>query len=151
MTQLPRETITLRALDIPTVVKLGVGFDTMFDELLRAAGQKATNYPPHNLIQLTEDRYIVELAVAGFSEGEIDITVENNILIVSGSKLRNEEESHIYHHRGISSRDFIRPFPLAEYVEVVNANCQNGILSITLERLIPEDKKPKRIAIKYHK
>jgi molecular chaperone IbpA len=146
------KTLTLRAIDIPSIHKFGIGFDSMLDELMRlTAGQTNTNYPPHNVIKTGEDTVTIEIAVAGFGESEIDIKLANNALIISGAKAREEMLNYEYLHRGLSSRDFTQTFPLAEHVEVIHAEVKNGILSIYLERKIPEEKKPKSIAITYTK
>lgn len=142
-------TLTLRSLDIPSIHKFGIGFDSMFDELMRINNQQnQTNYPPYNIVKLTEDNFLIEIAVAGFSEGEIDINLDNRVLTIRGTKITHANE---YLHKGISDRDFIREFTLAEYVEVANAVQKDGILTINLERIIPEEKKPKTIAITYTK
>jgi len=152
MTTQPRETLTLRALDIPNMHKFGIGFDSVFDELLRmSAQQNSANYPPHNVIKTGDESVLIQVAVAGFTEGEIDISVYDNILSIKGSKMRVEDASWEYHHRGISMRDFSREFTLADYVEVQNATVTNGILNVYLERKLPESKKPKSIAINYNK
>ena len=146
------KTLTLRAIDIPSIHKFGIGFDSMLDELMRlTAGQTNTNYPPHNVIKTGEDTVTIEIAVAGFGESEIDIKLANNALIISGAKAREEMLNYEYLHRGLSSRDFTQTFPLAEHVEVIHAEVKNGILSIYLERKIPEEKKPKSIGITYTK
>ena len=147
-------TLTLRSFDIPTITKFGIGFDRMFDELSRFNDMsQQTNYPPYNVIEVTEDKYIIELAVAGFKEGEIEITVNNRNLIIKGhiQEVTVDGEEIKYIHRGISSRAFTRSWPIAEYVEVTNATQENGVLTVTLERKIPEEKKPKTIAITYVK
>jgi molecular chaperone IbpA len=145
--------ISLRAIDIPTMHKFGIGFDNMFDELLRMTAQQTTvNYPPHNVIKIAEETILIEVAVAGFKEGDISVVVSDNVLTISGSKPSVVENANYeYYHRGISSRDFSRQFTLADYVEINEATVENGILSIILERKLPEYKKPKQIAIKYHK
>lgn len=141
--------LTLRSLDIPTLHKHAIGFDSMFDRLLNAT-TTATNYPPYNIIKLTDDKYSLELAVAGFREGEIDVTVENNTLSVTGEKILEQGAAElVYLYKGISARTFSRQFTIGDYVEVVNASIQDGILRIELERKIPEEKKPKKIAISY--
>jgi molecular chaperone IbpA len=145
------KTLTLRSLDIPQIHKYGIGFDSVIDELLRVTSHQTTNYPPHNVIKTGEDTVTIEVAVAGFNEGEINVTVDNRILTVHGSKERVENIGQEYLHRGISSRDFKQDFTLAEYVEVVGAVVKNGILVIHLERKIPEEKKPRSIAISYDK
>lgn len=147
MTQ--NKTLTLRSFDIPSIHKFGIGFDNMFDELMRVTAQQQTNYPPHNVRKIDEDHFAIDLAVAGFSEGEININLEKNVLTVKGSTARDKEGEYLVH--GISMRDFERSFTLAEYVEVTSAEMINGILSIKLERIVPEEKKPKSIAITYQK
>ena len=146
------KTLTLRAIDIPSIHKFGIGFDSMLDELMRlTAGQTNTNYPPHNVIKTGEETVTIEIAVAGFGEDELDVKLDNNALIVSGSRISEEVINYEYLHRGLSSRDFTQTFPLAEHVEVIHADVKNGILSIFLERKVPEEKKPKSIAITYTK
>lgn len=148
MTQ--NNTLTIRTLDLPQIHKFGVGFDSMLDELFRISGNtQQTNYPPHNIIRVDDDHFTIEVAVAGFREGEVEVTIEKNILTISGSKKDVAEVEYL--HRGISSRNFVRSFPLAEYVEVVGAITRDGILSIDLERKVPEKDKPKSIAISYVK
>lgn len=145
------KTLTLRALDIPSVHKFGIGFDRMFDELQRLTEQQSS-YPPYNILKISDNQFIIELAVAGFSEGEIEIEVEKNILTIKGSKIKDiDEQPKEYVVKNIANRDFDRTFTLAEYVEVVDAQVSNGILSVSLERKVPEAELPKRIAISYNK
>jgi molecular chaperone IbpA len=144
--------LTLRALDIPTIHRFGIGFDSMIDELMRMnATQTNTNYPPYNIVKESEDRFAIEVAVAGFSEGEVSIELENRVLTITGNKIHDLDNPKEYLHRGISNRNFVREFSLAEHVEVKSAINENGILSIGLERIIPEEHKPKKIAINYNK
>jgi molecular chaperone IbpA len=146
------KTLTLRTFDIPQLHKFGIGFDSMFDELMRVTSQQTnSNYPPHNVIKTGDNTLIVEVAVAGFAEGEIDIQVEKKSLTIKGEQLRNEDASWEYLHRGISSRDFTHSFTLADHVEVKGASITNGILRVFLEREVPEEAKPKSIAITYNK
>lgn len=144
-------TLTLRSFDIPSIHKFGIGFDSMIDELLRATAQQQTNYPPYNIIRNDEDHFTIEIAVAGFKQGEVDVTVEKNILTISGSQKDPIPENVEYLHRGISARDFVRNWTLAEHVEIVGAIMRDGILVLDLERKVPEDQKPKSIAITYIK
>jgi len=109
------------------------------------------NYPPYNIIKKGENFFEVQIAVAGFDEGEIDIRVQDGNLIVTGEKIPTEEPIGDYLYHGISARKFIRTFALAEYVEVIGAVSKNGILIISLEHQIPESAKPKTIAITYQK
>lgn len=146
--------LTLRSLDIPSIHKFAVGFDTIIDELQRVSNQR-DNYPPYNVVKHDDDHFTIEVAVAGFQEGDINITVEKNILTIKGEqaiKVYQEDETQPeYLHRGISSRNFVRTFPLAEHVEVIGAKAENGILMVELERQVPEEQKPKSIAITYKK
>jgi molecular chaperone IbpA len=143
--------LTLRSLDIPSIHKFAVGFDNMFDEILRInAQQGSTNYPPYNIVQVNEDEYMISLAVAGFSPDNIDITKDGNFLVVEGNPVYPAEDVN-YLHKGISARGFRREFKLADHVEIENANLELGILSIQLKRNVPEEQKPKKIAINYTK
>jgi molecular chaperone IbpA len=148
-------TLTLRSFDIPSIHKFGIGFDNIFDELMRVSNQQSTqNYPPYNVVKHSEDKFVIELAVAGFREGDIAVTVEKNVLTINGEKIESldELEKNVeYLHRGISSRSFTRTFTLADHVEVVSASSDSGILSITLERKVPEELQPKKIEIAYNK
>ena len=143
--------LTLRALDIPTIHKFGIGFDQMFDELMRATSRQSTNYPPHNVLKIDDNNFVVQLAVAGFDEGDIEVQVEGRVLSIIGSTTKDNKYGAEYLVQGISMRDFERTFTLAEHVEVKNAEITNGILSIELERIIPVEKLPKKIDIKFNK
>ena len=147
--------LTLRTLDIPSIHKFGIGFDSILDELMRVNAQQTnTNYPPYNIVKHSEDAFAIELAVAGFREGDINITLEKNVLTIKGEQtvsLDELEKEVEYVHRGISARNFDRIFTLADYVEVIGAKAENGILTIELERQVPEEQKPKKVAITYTK
>jgi molecular chaperone IbpA len=148
------KTLTLRSLDIPSIHKFGIGFDSMFDELIRIHSQQSnSNYPPYNIVQLNEDEYMISVAVAGFGLENLSITKEKNFLIIEGKEYNQESEQIVpnYLHKGISNRDFRREFKLADHVEIVNANLELGILNIHLKREVPEEQKPKTIAITYTK
>lgn len=145
-------TLTLRSLDIPSIHKFGIGFDTIFDELQRVTSlNRDNNYPPYNIVKYSEDNFTIELAVAGFREGDINIQVEKNQLSIEGEQKTDIDNPVEYLHRGISARSFVRTFTLADHVEVVGAEVANGILSVNLERKIPEEQKPKKIAVNYNK
>ena len=123
-----------------------VGFDRLFDLLENSAPTQAgENYPPFDLIRETDDRYRITLAVAGFRPDEIDVTAQQNLLIVSGRKKEENDERYI--HRGIATRAFERRFGLADFVQVRNAELKDGMLSIELVREIPEAMKPRKIEI----
>ena len=143
--------LTLRALDIPTIHRFGIGFDQMFDELMRATSRQSTNYPPHNVLKIDDNNFVVQLAVAGFDKGDIDIQVEGRVLSITGSTNKDNKYGAEYIIQGISMRDFERTFTLAEHVEVKSAEVTNGILSIELERIVPVEMLPKKIDIKYNK
>jgi molecular chaperone IbpA len=143
-------TLTLRSIDIPSIHKFAVGFDSVFEDLILRSTQ-ATNYPPYNIVKHSEENFAIEVAVAGFRDGEIDVTVERNQLTVKGEKITDLDNTPEYVYRGISSRSFTRTWTLAEHIEVVGAKSEDGILTISLELRVPESQKPKSIAINYNK
>ena len=126
-----------------------VGFDRLFDLIENnARQQQGDNYPPYNIERLDEDRYRVTLAVAGFKPDEIDITAQQNLLLVAGRKTgENENNQGSYLHLGIANRSFERRFELADFVRVESANLADGLLTIELVREVPEAMKPKKIAV----
>lgn len=125
-----------------------VGFDRLFDTFEhRIANQMQHNYPPHNIIKLDDNRYVIEVAVAGFRKDEIHIEVEQNLLTIRGVRTREGGENIQYLHRGLSSRDFERKLQLAEHMLVTGALIQDGILTVQLEHEIPEEKKARVIDI----
>ena len=137
----------MRRYDLAPFLRSSVGFDR-FDQLFDAASRSdgaANLYPPYN-IEKFGDTYRISLAVAGFSEDNIDVTVKENVLIVEGKAL-NEREGVSYLHQGIAGRGFERRFQMADNVQVTGANFKNGLLHIDLERHTPEHLKPKRIEI----
>ena len=146
------KTLTLRSFDIPGIHKFGIGFDNMFDDLMRvSAQQSSTNYPPYDIVQVNDDEYMISLAVAGFGLDNLSVTKDKKFLIIEGKEYQPDSEKIVpnYLHKGISNRDFRREFQLADHVEISNAHLELGILSIHLKREVPEDAKPKTIAISY--
>jgi molecular chaperone IbpA len=144
------KTLTLRSFDIPALTKFGIGFDNMFDELMRVNSQQSsTNYPPYNIVQISEDEYKISLAVAGFGHDNLSVTKDKNFLVIEGKEYQSDSEKIVpnYLHKGISNRDFRREFQLADHVEISNAHLELGILSVYLKREVPESAKPKTIAI----
>ena len=127
-----------------------LGFDRFFDEAERLLKTDLTKvspaFPPHNIIKLDDNRYLVELAVAGFAESEIDISVEDNNLIIKGEK-KDKDTDVTYIHRGIGTRSFTKTLTVADTVEVRGAEFKDGILKIGLENVIPDHKKPRKIEI----
>lgn len=147
--------LEIRTLDLPSFVnqihRQTIGFDRMFEELNRTFANSRTdgNYPPHNVVKLDDTHYVIEVAVAGFAEDEIDVELKENVLTVKGEQTKKEEVEYL--HKGISARNFTRTFPLAEHIEVRGATVKNGILAIALEQIVPEEDKPKKIAITFAK
>jgi len=136
----------MRTYDFSPLWRSTIGFDRLFDlaETAQRAGED--NYPPYNIERLSDDRYLISLAVAGFAPDEIAVTAEQNVVTVEGSKADKTERDYLY--RGISARPFKRQFNLADYVQVKGAAYENGLLKIELFREIPKAMKPRRIAIK---
>ena len=129
--------------------KFFVGFDdhiNHLNELANAVTRNSTGYPPYNITKTGELSYAIQLAVAGFEEKDIEIEYAENKLTVKGNILANSEAQEII-HQGIANRDFTRTFALNEDVEVRGAELRNGLLTIALERIVPEHKKPKKISI----
>jgi molecular chaperone IbpA len=137
------------AFDFAPYRRSTVGFDRLFDMLENSTlGQGQENYPPFDLIKLGDNDYRIELAVAGFKPDEIDITAQQNVLLVSGRKQdENEDKANNYVYRGIATRSFERRFALADHIQVRGADLKDGLLSIELKREIPESMKPKKINI----
>src|SRR3954454_3505846 len=137
------------AFDFAPFRRSTVGFDRLFDMLENSSmGQAQENYPPFDLIKKGENDYCIELAVAGFKPDEIDITAQQNVLIVYGRKNdESEEKGSDYIYRGIATRSFERRFALADHIQVKGADMRDGLLVIDLLREIPEAMKPKKIDI----
>ena len=121
-----------------------VGFDHLFNELEFTAKHAQDHYPPHNIIKTSDEDYLIELAVAGFSSEGINVEVHQRTLTVTGEHVKKGRE---YIHRGISTKKFKRTFRLSENVQVHGAEIIDGILAITLKYVIPEDQRPRRINI----
>ncbi|HKX92600.1 MAG TPA: Hsp20 family protein [Sphingomicrobium sp.] len=137
------------AFDFAPFRRSSVGFDRLFDMLENSSfGATQENYPPFDLIKVGENDYRIELAVAGFRPDEIDITSQQNQLIVSGRKSEESgEKGDDYIYRGIANRSFERRFALADHIQVKGADLKDGLLAIELVREIPEAMKPKKIDI----
>ncbi|MGQ3301638.1 Hsp20 family protein [Reyranella sp.] len=124
-----------------------VGFDRVFDLLDSVASRSGTNgYPPYDIEKTGDDSYRIVMAVAGFTEAELNVMQKENELLIGG-KSSGGEDKREYLHRGIASRDFERTFQLADHVRVVDARLANGLLTVDLRREVPEEKKPRVIAI----
>src|SRR6478609_8141288 len=137
------------AFDFAPYRRSTVGFDRLFDMLENSSlGQGQENYPPFDLIKLGENDYRIELAVAGFKPDELDITAQQNVLVVSGRKKdESDEKGNDYIYRGIATRSFERRFALADHIQVRGADIKDGLLAIELKREIPEAMKPRKIDI----
>lgn len=139
----------MRGFDLTPYRRSTVGFDRLFDLIENnARAVQGDNYPPFNIERLSDDKYRVTLAVAGFREDELDIVAQQNLLQVAGRKaeISNDERAKFV-HVGIANRSFERRFELADFVRVESANLADGLLTIELVREVPEAMKPKKIAI----
>jgi molecular chaperone IbpA len=138
----------MRTIDFSPLYRSAVGFDRLASLLEAASRNDApTGYPPYNIETVGENSYRVEIAVAGFKPEELSIEFRESTLTVTGKKAANDEAKR-YLHRGLAERNFERRFQLADYVVVTGAALADGLLSITLERQLPEALKPRRVEIK---
>jgi len=136
------------ALDFSPLFRSTVGFDRLSRLLEAGALSEQGSYPPYNIVKLDEDNYRISMAVAGFSEEDLEITARENQLIVAGKTAPAEmPEEAVYLHRGIAERAFERRFQLADHIRVTGAALENGLLTVTLVREIPEQMKPRKIEI----
>ena len=136
----------LTALDLHPLYRNAIGVDRLFDRLINnIESTSQTNYPPYNIVQVDENEYFIEMAVAGLDEEDLEITQDQSTLTITG-KIEVSETLN-YLHKGIAGRSFRREFTLADHVEVTEANLKKGVLFIRLKREIPEAMKPKTIAI----
>ena len=134
-------------LDFSPFYRSSIGFDRIFNLLENAnPPQNGDNWPPYDIFKLGDDAYRIVIAVAGFGEDELSITHESNLLMIDGAKAENGAAKYLHH--GLALRPFARRFELADYVSVVAAKLENGLLIIDLKKEIPEEMKPHRIAIK---
>jgi len=137
----------MRSFDFTPYRRSTIGFDRLFEFLESAGREQADNYPPYDIEKLSDDRYRITLAVAGFSQAEIDITARQNLLTVTGRKAENRGRDGSFVHMGIATRAFERRFELADFVRVEDAQMKDGLLAIELVREIPEAMKPRKIEI----
>lgn len=135
----------------PNLEAWSVGFDRewrLLEEMQNRLLGGTSSYPPYNIKQLTEDKYKIEMAVAGFSKSDLSVELHNNQLTIEGSKQQSEDgidDSYVY--RGIAGRQFRQTFALADHVKVIGSELRDGILTVELERELPEEKKPRQIEI----
>lgn len=132
----------------PTSLRaLTVGFDDAFKQLETITRDyKPLGYPPYNVVKLDENKYAIEIAVAGFSKQDLEIELKENSLVVTG-KISSDSKDNEYLYKGIADRSFMRKFNLADTIEIQNTQLVNGMLKIFLENIIPESKKPRKIEI----
>lgn len=134
-----------------------IGFDQIFDMMESAAQHMLTEsaarsgYPPYNVIKRDDDHYAIELAVSGFGESDLEVSVANGVLTVAGDTQKEAQPEIQYLHRGLSHRRFRREFPLVEYMEVISASVTNGILTIELERRLPDALKPRTVEVTFNR
>jgi molecular chaperone IbpA len=142
----------LTTLDLTPFYRNSIGIDRLFDRIVNQIDSAAsTNYPPYDIVRTGDETYEIRVAVAGFVQADIDVEFNNGTLIVKGEKATEvgAKPEVEYIHHGISGRSFIRTFSVAEYVEVQDAVLADGILTVKLERLVPESQRPKKIAVSY--
>ena len=138
----------MRTIDYSPFYRATVGFDRVFNLLDSVAGQASTNgYPPYNIEKSGENDYRIVMAVAGFAEAELNVTQKENELLVTGQTAADGQDEKQYLYRGIAGRNFERRFQLADHVKVVGAKLANGLLTIELQREIPEEKKARAIPV----
>lgn len=135
--------------DFAPLYRSSIGFDRVFNLLNNPQRLQAIDtWPPYDIVKSGDDEYRIVMAVAGFGEGDLDISQERNVLVVKGGK--SEEQQGEYLHRGIAGRGFERRFELADHVRVEDATLTNGLLTVSLRREIPEAMKPRKIQIGSH-
>jgi molecular chaperone IbpA len=135
----------MRTFDLTPLYRSAIGFDRLVN-LLEQRTEAAPTYPPYNVELVSEDKYRIVMALAGFTRDEVEIVSERDTLRVTGRKQKDEVQ-RTYLHRGIAARDFEQRFQLANHVKVVSAGFDNGMLTIELVREIPEEYKPRKISI----
>ena len=123
-----------------------LGFDHIFDQLESIHSHAKDTYPPHNVIKYDNMKYDIELAVAGFKQEHIDIEIKDHVLTITGDRPQRRDQNS-YVHKGISARRFKKSYRLSEYTEVTGAEMTDGILTVRLEVILPEEKRPRKIEI----
>ena len=140
----------LKFLDIPSFDKFFVGYEPMlkrFEEAQTTLSKVIPNYPPYNIVKVDENKYVIEMAVAGFGKHNLDLEFQDGTLVISGNSALGNDEDNEYLYKGIADRSFTRKFSLADTVEIKGADLVNGMLKVWLENIIPDSKKPKKIDI----
>lgn len=139
----------MRTYDLSPLFRTSVGFDRMARLIDTISNEQSNGYPPYNIEKLDEDAYQISMAVAGFAEGDLTIEVKDNLLTIAGRKELDEdaEAQRVYLYRGIAERAFERRFNLADHIKIEGALLENGLLHVKLVREVPEELKPRKIAI----
>lgn len=141
----------MNRLDLTPVFRSAIGFDRManlVDNMMAGQGEAQSNWPPYNIERHGEDTYRISMAVAGFAEDDLDVTIHDNMLIIRGNNSEDTPKDDVtYLHRGIAGRSFERRFQLADFIQINGAAMRDGLLHIDLERVIPDAMKPRKINI----
>ena len=140
----------LTTFDTNKYLPYSVGFDSLFDRLFDMDLDSSNSYPPYNISKIDENNYVIEMALAGFGKADLEIELTNGELTIKSKKKDGSEKNHNLIHQGISQRSFVRKFTLSDEILVKNAEMKDGMLTIKLERFIPESKKPKIIREKIY-
>ena len=138
----------LTTFDTNKFLPYSVGFDNLFDKLFDMDLDSSNSYPPYNISKVNENNYVIEMALAGFNKADLEIELTSGELTIKSKKKDDLDKNHNLIHQGISQRSFVRKFTLSDEILVKNAEMKDGMLIISLERLIPEHKKPKSISIR---
>lgn len=136
----------MRNFDFSPLYRSAIGFDRLFNMIESNQNQANGGYSPYNVELVDENYYRITIAVAGFAQNELDLTSHDNMLVICG-KRPEEQQERKYLYQGIAERNFERKFQLADHIVVRDARLENGLLSIDLERIVPEEEKPRRIEI----
>jgi molecular chaperone IbpA len=140
------EDVVMRTVNLDPFWRTSIGFDRLFDLIDQSLRYEPDdNYPPCNIVRTGEDTYRISLAVAGFKPDQLNVSVQQNVLTITGGAIGKKGDDYL--HRGIAGRSFERRFSLADYVEVKSASCEDGLLQIELARELPEAMKPRRIEV----
>ena len=127
---------------------LTVGFDSIFDQLSSLSQFEIPKYPPYNIKKVEDNKYQLEMALAGFAKSDLEVEVKDNTLTVTGNSADDTENTNSFVYKGIAQRAFTRQWALIDYLKVFNANFKNGVLTVDMELNLPEDKKAKKIEVK---
>ncbi len=136
--------MTMTRYDFSPLYRSAIGFDRLA-QFIDSTARDTSGYPPYNIELLSDDDYVISMAVAGFAENELDIEIRDNVLTISGKKENKGDRKYLY--QGLSERSFKRSFQLTDYIVVKGAALENGLLNVQLQRIVPETLKPRKIAI----